>query len=226
MCLPADSSAGRGWARMADADLPSFHGIIGRSAAMQALFGRIERVARHDVSVLIQGESGTGKELVASAIQRLSPRRPRPSGGQLRHADTGVAPERAVRSRAGCVHGRDGAQGRPPRSGDGGAVFLDEMASCRSRRRRCSCGSSRTGRSGPVGSTGHDAVDVRVISATHRDLEEASCAAFQGRPLPSLCDVVLEVPPLRARREDIPLLIEFFQEQSNERYGLTSAGSP
>ena len=58
---------------MAGADLPSFHGIIGRSAAMQALFERIEQFAPLDVPVLIQGESGTGKELVATAIQRLSP---------------------------------------------------------------------------------------------------------------------------------------------------------
>ena len=59
--------------RMAAGDR-SFHGIIGRSAAMQALFRRIERVTRFDVSVLIQGDSGTGKELVAHAIQELSPR--------------------------------------------------------------------------------------------------------------------------------------------------------
>ncbi len=59
---------------MAGADLPSFHGIIGRSAAIRALFQRIERVAPIDVPVLIVGESGTGKELVARAIQRLSRR--------------------------------------------------------------------------------------------------------------------------------------------------------
>ena len=63
---------------MASADLPSFHGIIGRSAAMQTLFGQIGSVARHDVSVLIQGESGTGKELIARAVHRLSRRRDRP----------------------------------------------------------------------------------------------------------------------------------------------------
>src|SRR5262245_54723697 len=64
---------------MADADLPSFHRIIGWSAAMQALFRRGERVAPYDVSVLMQGESGTGEELVARAIQELSPRRDRPT---------------------------------------------------------------------------------------------------------------------------------------------------
>ena len=63
---------------MAGTGLPSFHGIIGRSAPMQALFRRIERVAPIDVPVLIQGETGTGKELVATAIHRLSARARRP----------------------------------------------------------------------------------------------------------------------------------------------------
>ena len=63
---------------MAGAGLPSFHGIIGRSAPMQALFAEIEAFARVDVPILIRGESGTGKELVAKAIQRLSRRRERP----------------------------------------------------------------------------------------------------------------------------------------------------
>src|SRR5262245_5138154 len=76
ICLPTggDHRGDRSWAPMADADLPSFHGIIGRSVAMQALFRRIKRVAPIDVPVLIQGESGTGKELVASAIHALSRR--------------------------------------------------------------------------------------------------------------------------------------------------------
>ena len=63
---------------MADAGLPSFHGIIGRSAAMRALFAEVAHFAPVDVPILIRGESGTGKELVAKAIQRLSDRRARP----------------------------------------------------------------------------------------------------------------------------------------------------
>ena len=69
---------GGSWAPMAAADRSSFHGIIGRSAAMQALFAEVERFASVDVPILIRGESGTGKELVAKAIQRLSTRRERP----------------------------------------------------------------------------------------------------------------------------------------------------
>src|SRR5262245_1755552 len=74
MCRPAAT----GRARMARAELPSFHGIIGRSEPMQALFRRIEAFAHRNVSILIQGETGTGKDLVASTVQKLSTRRDRP----------------------------------------------------------------------------------------------------------------------------------------------------
>ena len=82
---------------MAGSDLPSFHGIIGRSAAMQALFRRIQSVAPYDVSVLIKGETGTGKELVARAIQRLSARAASPSRSSTAARIPRAAPERALR---------------------------------------------------------------------------------------------------------------------------------
>jgi two-component system response regulator HydG len=157
-------------ARMAAGDR-SFHGIIGRSAAMQALFRRIERVAPIDVPVLIQGESGTGKELVASAVHRLSGRRDRPlqtvnSGalsrelllselfGHERGAFTG-----AVTQKAGLLA-----------AAHGGTLFLDEVAELSPDGQVALLRFLQEGEIRAVGSTETRRVDVRVIAATHRRL--------------------------------------------------------
>ncbi len=132
---------------MADADLPSFRGIIGRSAAMQALFRRIERVAPIDVPVLIQGESGTGKELVAGAIQRLSARRDRPH--QI--VNCGAIPRELLFSELfgherGAFTGAVGRKVGLLAVAAGGTLFLDEVGSYPSRRRRCCSASSSMAR--------------------------------------------------------------------------------
>jgi transcriptional regulator with GAF, ATPase, and Fis domain len=113
---------------MAGAGLPSFHGIIGRSAAMQALFWRIERFARYDVPVLIQGESGTGKDLVATAVHRLSAR----SRVRLETVNCGALTRELLPSEL-FGHERGAFTGAVVRKhallavADGGMVFLDEI---------------------------------------------------------------------------------------------------
>jgi len=204
-------------------ELSSFHGMIGRSAMMRALFRRIERVAPIDVSVLILGESGTGKELVALAIQQLSARHTRRFEtvncaaltrdlllselfGHERGAFTG-----AVAHKAGLLA-----------LADGGTAFLDEVGELPPDAQAMVLRFLQDGEVRPLGSTRMTRVDVRVIAATHRDLEAAIAErSFRDDLYYRLCDVVLEVPPLRERREDIVLLVEHFRAKFNDQYRLS-----
>jgi len=160
---------------MAGAELPSFHGISGRSAAMQALCRDIEDFASSSLPVLIRGESGTGKELVAGAIQRLSRRRAR--GYQTINCGD-LTPE-LLRSELfghepGAFAGAVGkTEGHLPRM-DGGTVFLDEIGELAPRAQTMLLRFLQSGEGLAVGATRSTRVDVREIAATHRDLEAAA----------------------------------------------------
>ena len=211
---------------MAGADLPSFHGIIGRSAAMLALFSRIAQVAPLRVPVLIQGESGTGKELVATAIQRLSTRSGRPFE-RVNCAD--FTPELLRSELFG--HERGAFSGAITRKVgllsmvDGGTVFLDEVGELVAEARAMMLRFLQAGEGRPVGAVRNPRFDVRVISATHRDLAAAvRQGTFREDLYYRLRRGRLKVPPLRQRREDIPLLVEHFRRRLNESEGLSVAG--
>jgi DNA-binding NtrC family response regulator len=211
---------------MAGPDLPSFHGIIGRSKAMQALFDRIAQVAPLRVPVLIQGESGTGKELVATAIQRLSARRDAPFE-RLNCAD--FTPELLRSELFG--HERGAFSGANTRKVgllsvvDGGTVFLDEVGELVADARAMMLRFLQTGEGRPVGGVRTLRFDVRVISATHRDLAVAVReGTFRDDLYYRLRRGRLKVPPLRQRREDIPILVEHFRRRLNETEGLSVAG--
>jgi DNA-binding NtrC family response regulator len=211
---------------MAGGDLPSFHGIIGRSAAMQALFRRIERVAPIDVSVLIRGESGTGKELVAAAIQRLSVRRDR----RFVPVNCGALPRELLLSELfGHERGAfTGAVGRTRgllAAADAGTLFLDEIGELPLEAQVMLLRFLQQGEVRAVGSTETSRVNVRIIAATHRDLEVAiERGAFREDLYYRLRRVVLEVPPLRERRDDVPILVEHLRRAVNARHGLTVEG--
>jgi len=211
---------------MAGADLPSFHGIIGRSAAMLALFSRIAQVAPLRVPVLIQGESGTGKELVATAIQRLSTRSGRPFE-RVNCAD--FTPELLRSELFG--HERGAFSGAITRKVgllsmvDGGTVVLDEVGELVAEARAMMLRFLQAGEGRPVGAVRNPRFDVRVISATHRDLAAAvRQGTFREDLYYRLRRGRLKVPPLRQRREDIPLLVEHFRRRLNESEGLSVAG--
>jgi DNA-binding NtrC family response regulator len=204
------------------ADLPAFEGLVGDSAAMRALFTRLARVAPVDVPVLILGETGTGKELVAAALHRLSRRRtarfePVNCGG--------LAPELLRSELFG--HERGAFTGAVERRAgvipavDGGTVFLDEVGELPAPAQAMLLRFLAEGEVRPVGSIRTTRVDVRVIAATHRDLLAAARAGgFREDLYYRLRRVVLRIPPLRERLDDLPLLVESIRGQVNERHGL------
>jgi len=211
---------------VAKSDLPSFHGIIGRSAAMQALFRRIESVAPYDVSVLIQGETGTGKELVARAIQRLSAQAASP----FEIVNCGALTRELLLSEL-FGHERGAFTGAVVRKhgllavAHGGTVFLDEVGDLLLDAQVMLLRFLQGGEIRPVGSTETRRVNVRLIAATHRDLDAAvEGGTFREDLYYRLRRVVLEVPPLRARREDVHRLVDHFLAELNAHHGLAVRG--
>lgn len=188
-----------------------FPNIIGESAAMQRVFSLVERVAQTDSTVLILGETGTGKELVATTIHYQSLRKDKP----LIKVNCAALPETLIESE---LFGHEkgaftGAVRRKPgrfELAHGGTIFLDEIGdmpiSTQTRLLRVLQERTfeRIGGSQPI------AVDVRVIAATNRNLEEEVRAGRFREDLYYRLNVIpIEMPPLRERREDIPALVDF-----------------
>src|SRR5262245_48986209 len=208
---------------MAGTEVPAFHGLVARSPAMFALFRRIERVAPIDVPVLIQGETGTGKEIIARAIWRLSAR----SGRRFGTVNAGTLSRELL---LGELFGHErgaftGAIARKPgllAVADGGTVFLDEVGDLPLDAQVMLLRFLQSGEIRPVGSTETRRVDVRLIAATHRDLEAAvRRGTFREDLYYRLRRVALEVPTLRARHEEVPLLVDHYLHQLRARYGLS-----
>ncbi|HEY6559080.1 MAG TPA: sigma 54-interacting transcriptional regulator [Polyangiaceae bacterium] len=186
--------------------------MLGRAPVSRRLFATITRVARSDVSVLVLGESGTGKELVARAIHDGSARAEQPfvtvDCGAL--TPTLFASELFGHER-GAFTGADrrhiGAFERAHR----GTLFLDEIGELPRELQVALLGVLERGRLKRVGGGEEIPVDVRVVSATHRDLRaEVNAGSFRLDLFYRLAVVLLSVPPLRERRLDIPVLIEHF----------------
>lgn len=192
-----------------------FEGLIGQSLAMRALFTQLEQVARTDVSVLLGGETGTGKDLCAQAIHRRSAR----AGGPFVVADlAGSAPTLIEAELFGHEKGAyTGAQAKREglfRKATGGTLFLDEVGELplelQPRLLRC----LERGEVKPVGGDEYFSIDVRIVSATHRDLEkEVRAGRFREDLYYRLAGVSLTLPPLRERAEDVPLLAQHMLEK-------------
>ena len=190
----------------------NFSSIIGRSRAMRELFETLALVAPSDATVLITGESGTGKELVANAIHEGSPRRDKPFVkvncaalhenlleselfGHERGAFTGATAQR--KGRFEVAHG--------------GTLFLDEIGDMSPATQAKVLRVLQEGEFERLGGTRTLRVDVRVLAATHRDLEAMVAeGAFRQDLYYRLSVVPVHLPPLRERREDIPVLAEHF----------------
>jgi two-component system, NtrC family, response regulator GlrR len=189
-----------------------FHDLVGRSVIMREMFALLARAAATDASVLIQGETGTGKELVARSIHAASSRRT----GPLVVVDCGALPESLLDAElfghtkgafTGAVSARTGAI----ESANGGTVFLDEVGELpiAMQPKLLRVLEGRTVRR--IGESDHRSVDVRFISATHRNLiEMVARGQFREDLYFRLCVIPVTVPPLRERPEDIQLLVKHF----------------
>ena len=194
--------------------------IIGNGAAMQAVFQQIRQVATTEATVLIQGESGTGKELIARALHDLSDR----SSGPFIAVNLGAMPENLLESELfGHEKGSfSGASRQKPgcfEQAAGGTLFLDEVTemSAKSQVDLLRVLESRVFTR--VGGEELIHTDVRIVSATNRSVHELiEEGVFREDLFYRLNVIPIEVPPLRARREDIPLLVEHFLEQFCTRH--------
>ncbi len=197
------------------------NGIITQSPQMEDLLKRAERVARTDASILIQGESGTGKELLARAIHGASPRRHKPFVG----LNCGAIPEPLLESelfghRKGAFTGATSDQKGLFLEADTGTMLLDEIGDMPLALQVKLLRALENREIRPLGATKVIPIDVRIISASHRDLEKARAEGVFREDLYYRLNVVtLALPALRERREDIPLLVAHFTRKLSERYG-------
>ncbi len=181
----------------------------------------LARVAPSQAAVLVLGETGTGKELVARTIHHFSERgRPPVRRGQLLGAGRRAAGERAVRPCAGAFTGAATARPGLFREADHGTLFLDEIGDISPALQARLLRAVQEHEIVPVGSETPVKVNVRVLAATHRDLPElVRQGRFREDLYYRLNVVTLTLPPLRARRQDIPLLIDHFLHALGTRHG-------
>jgi two-component system nitrogen regulation response regulator NtrX len=197
--------------------------LIGSSAAMRRLRETLERAAPTPATVLVTGESGTGKELVARAIHRLSPRAAR----ALVQVNCAAIPEELIESELfghekGSFTGAVRRQTGKFVTADGGTIFLDEIGDLSARAQAKVLRVLQNGEVEPVGAEKTVRVDVRVIAATNRDLEdEIAGGRFREDLFYRLNVLPVRTPPLRERLEDVPVLVDYFvrryTDQNNYR---------
>ncbi|HXZ48013.1 MAG TPA: sigma 54-interacting transcriptional regulator [Usitatibacter sp.] len=199
--------------------------IVTRSSLMEDLLAKAQRVAAGDASVLIQGESGSGKELLARAIHRASPRANHPFVA----INCGAIPETLLESELfghmkGSFTGAIADQRGLFVAADKGTLFLDEIGDMPLALQVKLLRVIETREVRPIGATRAIPFDVRIISATHRDLaREKAAGAFREDLYYRLNVVSLRLPSLEERREDIPLLAEHFLARLAPRYGRDKA---
>ena len=197
--------------------------VLGESEAMKRVRSMIEKVAETNASVLVRGESGTGKELVARELHDRNSTRNKKSFVAVNCA---ALPSELIESELfghekGAFTGASGRRIGKFEQADGGTLFLDEIGDMSPNVQAKLLRALEERRIERLGGNESIAVDVRIVSATHRPLEqEILDGKFREDLFYRLRVVTIEIPPLRARREDIPVLAETFSHLTAERYGV------
>lgn len=201
--------------------------ILGRSAAIGGIREMVERVAPADSTLLITGESGTGKEVVARAIHRSSPRGERPFVG----LNCAAIPAELLESELfghvrGAFTGADRSRRGLVEAAEGGTLFLDEIGDMPPAMQAKMLRVLQERRIRRVGGNEEIPVDVRVLCATHRDLEAlVKEGSFREDLFYRIHVIEIHIPPLRERVEDIPELVQFFAAKHAERMNRNIRGS-
>ena len=201
----------------------SMEGVIGASDAMVDVYGMVDRVADTQCTVLVTGESGTGKELVARAVHNASPRASHPFVA----VNCGAIPEALLESElfghmrgafTGAVANKIGRVG----AAQGGTLFLDEVGELPLSLQVKLLRLLQSYEYSPVGESKTLKADIRIVAATNIDLEEAVAAGKFREDLYYRLNVIhLQLPPLRERKEDLALLIDWFVGKTSSRIGRT-----
>jgi DNA-binding NtrC family response regulator/pSer/pThr/pTyr-binding forkhead associated (FHA) protein len=211
------------WLEASDGGAPAprdaFEGMLSRDPAMRQVFSLMERVAPSDVAVTILGETGTGKELVARALHRLSPRREAP----FIPVNCSAIAESLIESELfghekGAFSGADRLRKGAFEEADGGTIFLDEIGELPLDLQPKLLRTLEQGEVKRVGASRPLTVNVRIVSATHRDLRaQVRAGKFREDLYYRLCVVPVTIPPLRARLDDVRALAEHFLERAAPR---------
>lgn len=198
-----------------------FKNIIGNSEPMQKVYKLIEQSSRNDATVLVTGETGTGKELVARAIHYNSRRKEKP----LIEVNCATLPENLVESELfghlkGAFTGADRDRRGKFELADKGTIMLDEISNMSFGTQAKLLRVLQEKRFEPVGGTTSFSVDIRIIALTNENLEEAIQKGRFREDLYYRLNVInIDLPPLRSRRADIPLLVVHFAEKFSEKKG-------
>ena len=201
---------------IADAAEQATPEIIGAAPSMQEVFRAIGRLAKSHITVLINGESGTGKELVAKALHRHSPR----AGHPFIALNMAAIPKDLMESELfghekGAFTGAQSRRAGRFEQADGGTLFLDEIGDMPAELQTRLLRVLADGEFYPVGSYSSVKVDVRIIAATHQNLETlVDQGRFREDLFHRLNVIRIHIPPLRERKQDIPLLLRHFLNQA------------